>query len=155
MEIEALQLYWGGALSTDPVPLGVPSQTGRGNLPARAGCETGKVASEITLGVGHAGRPMSGPGEQTHSRIGFVRTRILQTTTFTGSRQAEVLRRYKDEDLPAFCEIVLEDVNQVGLFGERPLHLAAARGNIDEIAAVAGCYNFMDAQRNLRRIRHH
>lgn len=49
---------------------------------------------------------------------------------------AEVLRRYKDEDLPAFCEITLEDVNQVGNFGERPLHVASSRGNIEEIAAL-------------------
>ena len=49
---------------------------------------------------------------------------------------AEVLRRYKDEDLPAFCEITLEDVNQVGNFGERPLHVASVRGNIEEIGAL-------------------
>lgn len=49
---------------------------------------------------------------------------------------AEVLRRYKDEDLPAFCEIPLEDVNQVGNFGERPLHVASVRGNVEEIAAL-------------------
>jgi ankyrin repeat protein len=48
----------------------------------------------------------------------------------------EVLRRYKDEDLPAFCEIALEDVNQVGNFGERPLHVASSRGNMEEIAAL-------------------
>jgi ankyrin repeat protein len=46
------------------------------------------------------------------------------------------LRRYKDEDLPAFCEIALEDVNQVGNFGERPLHVASSRGNMEEIAAL-------------------
>jgi uncharacterized protein len=49
---------------------------------------------------------------------------------------AEVLRRYKDEDLPAFCEITLEDVNQVGNFGERPLHVASSRGNMEEVAAL-------------------
>jgi uncharacterized protein len=49
---------------------------------------------------------------------------------------AEVLRRYKDEDLPAFCEIALEDVNQVGNFGERPLHVASSRGNMEEISAL-------------------
>lgn len=48
----------------------------------------------------------------------------------------EVLRRYRDEDLPAFSEILLEDVNQVGNFGERPLHVASSRGNIEEIAAL-------------------
>ena len=49
---------------------------------------------------------------------------------------AEVLRRYKDEELPAFVEIPLKDVNQVGNFGDRPLHVAAVRGNIDEIRAL-------------------
>lgn len=48
----------------------------------------------------------------------------------------QVLRRYKDEDLPAFCEIPLEDVNQVGNFGERPLHVASSRGIMEEIAAL-------------------
>jgi ankyrin repeat protein len=47
-----------------------------------------------------------------------------------------VLRRYKDEDLPAFCEIELTDVNQEGNFGERPLDVAATRGNLDEIVAL-------------------
>jgi ankyrin repeat protein len=52
---------------------------------------------------------------------------------------ADVLRRYKEEELPAFVEIPLEDVNQVGNFGDRPLHVASIRGNMDEIAAlVAG-----------------
>jgi ankyrin repeat protein len=49
---------------------------------------------------------------------------------------AEVLKRYKDEDLPAFCGISLIDVNQVGLFGERPLAVAAVRGDVDEIRAL-------------------
>jgi ankyrin repeat protein len=48
----------------------------------------------------------------------------------------DVLRRYKDEDLPAFCGISLEDVNQVGNFGERPLDVATGRGNMEEIAAL-------------------
>ncbi len=41
---------------------------------------------------------------------------------------AEVLQRFKDEDLPAFVEMALTDVNQVGNFGERPLDVAAVRG---------------------------
>jgi uncharacterized protein len=49
---------------------------------------------------------------------------------------ADVLRRYKDEDLPAFSEVPLRDVNQVGNFGERPLHVASTRGSIEEIAAL-------------------
>ena len=48
----------------------------------------------------------------------------------------DVLRRYKDELLPAFSEVPLDDVNQVGNFGERPLHVASSRGNIDEMTAL-------------------
>jgi ankyrin repeat protein len=49
---------------------------------------------------------------------------------------AEVLKRYKDEDLPAFCEVSLDNVNQIGNFGERPLHVASVRGDIDEMIAL-------------------
>ena len=49
---------------------------------------------------------------------------------------AEVLERYKDEDLPAFCGVELKDVNQVGLSGERPLDVAACRGDLGEIRAL-------------------
>jgi ankyrin repeat protein len=48
----------------------------------------------------------------------------------------EVLRRYKDEELPEFCEITLHDVNQAGNFGDRPIHVACIRGSLDEIAAL-------------------
>jgi len=48
----------------------------------------------------------------------------------------EVLRRYKDEELPDFSEIPLEDVNQVGNFGDRPLHVASVRGNMEEVEAL-------------------
>jgi uncharacterized protein len=46
----------------------------------------------------------------------------------------EVLQRYKD--LPAFVEIDLIDVNQVGRFEERPLDVAAVRGNLEELYAL-------------------
>jgi len=49
---------------------------------------------------------------------------------------AEVLRRYKEEELPAFAEVRLEDVNQVGNFGEWPLHVACGRGIMEEIVAL-------------------
>lgn len=49
---------------------------------------------------------------------------------------SEVLQRYKDEDLPAFGGIELADVNQMGIFGERPLDVAAIRGNAEEVRAL-------------------
>jgi len=49
---------------------------------------------------------------------------------------AEVLKRYMDEELPAFCGIDLTDVNQAGLFGERPPDVDSVRGNLDEIQAL-------------------
>ena len=49
---------------------------------------------------------------------------------------ADVLQRYIDEDLPAFIGVDLRDVNQAGNFGERPLDVAAVRGDIDEILAL-------------------
>lgn len=60
----------------------------------------------------------------------------MESSTSPRLTAAEVLRRYKDEDLPAFCGISLQDVNQVGNFGDRPLHVASTRGNIEEIAAL-------------------
>ncbi len=51
---------------------------------------------------------------------------------------ADVLARYNDEHWPDFCDPLI-DVNQVGTFGNRPLHLASYHGNIEEIEAlVAG-----------------
>jgi len=72
-------------------------------------------------------------------------SRLSPTSKMTPNRDpenlkaADVLRRYKEEELQAFVEIPLEDVNQVGNFGDRPLHVASIRGNMDEIMAlVAG-----------------
>jgi ankyrin repeat protein len=48
----------------------------------------------------------------------------------------EVLRRYKEEELPEFIGIPLENVNQAGNSGDRPLHVAATRGNLQEVAAL-------------------
>ncbi len=49
---------------------------------------------------------------------------------------SDVLQRFKDEDLPAFAEMALTDVNQVGIFGERPLDVAAVRGIEAEVVAL-------------------
>jgi ankyrin repeat protein len=48
----------------------------------------------------------------------------------------DVLKRYKDEELPAFAGIDLSDVNQLGVFGDAPIHVAANRGRTDEITAL-------------------
>lgn len=48
----------------------------------------------------------------------------------------DVLKKYMDEDLPEFSEIPLEDVNQVGNFGNSPIHVACVRGNIAEVRAL-------------------
>jgi ankyrin repeat protein len=48
---------------------------------------------------------------------------------------ADVLARYNDGSWPAFCD-PLTDVNQVGTFGDRPLHLASYHGNMEEIEAL-------------------
>jgi hypothetical protein len=52
---------------------------------------------------------------------------------------ADVLKRYMEEDLPEFCELVLEHVNQPGNFGNLPIHVAAVRGLPEELdALIAG-----------------
>ena len=55
-----------------------------------------------------------------------------------GSRKlsaADVLARYNDEWLPDFGE-PLTDVNQAGSAGNRPIHIASYRGNLEEIQAL-------------------
>ena len=49
---------------------------------------------------------------------------------------SEVLRRYKEEWLPEFLELKLEDANQRGNFGDRPIHVACIRGNVAEVVAL-------------------
>jgi uncharacterized protein len=58
----------------------------------------------------------------------------------------EVLRRYKDEELPEFCDRELSDVNQVGLFGDYPLHVAATRGLVEEVLALLEAGANVDAR---------
>ncbi len=48
----------------------------------------------------------------------------------------DVLRRYLDEELPDFVDRPLTDVNMVGRFGSTPLHVAAVRGDAEEIRAL-------------------
>ena len=51
---------------------------------------------------------------------------------------AEVLHRYKRDEMPEFVGVPLDDVNQIGNSGDRPLHIACVRGKMDEIAALVG-----------------
>jgi|SRR5579884_1916013 len=48
---------------------------------------------------------------------------------------ADVLSRYNDEQHPDFGE-PLTNVNQAGSIGNRPIHLATHRGNLEDIVAL-------------------
>lgn len=48
----------------------------------------------------------------------------------------DVLRRYREEDLPEFVGLALSDVNQVGNFGDSPLKVASVRGSLEEVLAL-------------------
>lgn len=47
-----------------------------------------------------------------------------------------MLWRYQSENLPEFSEIDLRDVNQIGNFESRPIHVASTRGNVNEVTAL-------------------
>ena len=49
---------------------------------------------------------------------------------------ADVLRRYREEVHLEFLDLPLYDVNQRGHFGDRPIHLAARRGNVADLRAL-------------------
>jgi len=49
---------------------------------------------------------------------------------------AEVLQKYTDDWLPDFCSRPIEDVNQVGTNGDRPIHVACIRGSLDDVLAL-------------------
>ena len=51
-------------------------------------------------------------------------------------RAKDVLERYKREDLPEFAEISVLEVNTKGNFGSYPIHVAAVRGDIEELQAL-------------------
>jgi uncharacterized protein len=57
----------------------------------------------------------------------------LSTSKLTA---ADVLRRYVDEELPAFCGIENLTVDTKGLFGETPLEIASVRGSEEELVAL-------------------
>ncbi|WP_194206025.1 ankyrin repeat domain-containing protein [Superficieibacter sp. 1612_C1] len=49
---------------------------------------------------------------------------------------ADILKRYHEEGLPEFSGIDLIFVNQSGIFGNTPMHIACVRGDIDEVMAL-------------------
>jgi ankyrin repeat protein len=49
---------------------------------------------------------------------------------------ADVLQRYREEILLEFLDLPLDDVNQRGHFGDRPIHIAAFRGNVADLRAL-------------------
>jgi uncharacterized protein len=49
---------------------------------------------------------------------------------------ADVLRRYREHILLEFLDLPLDDVNQRGHFGDRPIHIAAFRGAVDDLRAL-------------------
>ena len=54
-------------------------------------------------------------------------------TTLTA---AQVLRSYTRDNLPDFHDVPITDVNQVGSNGDRPLHIACIRGNLEDVVAL-------------------
>jgi uncharacterized protein len=59
---------------------------------------------------------------------------------------ADVLRRYREEVHLEFLDLPLYDVNQRGHFGDRPIHLAARRGDIADLRALIEGGADMNAQ---------
>ena len=49
---------------------------------------------------------------------------------------AEVLQKYSDDELPDFYPRKIEDVNQVEHDGDRPIHVACIRGNLEDVVAL-------------------
>lgn len=48
----------------------------------------------------------------------------------------DVLARYIEEDLPEFSGFEGLEINQAGMFGNAPLHVACVRGSVDEVEAL-------------------
>jgi uncharacterized protein len=48
----------------------------------------------------------------------------------------QVLQKYTDDNLPDFYDAPITDVNQVGSNGDRPIHIACFRGNLEEVIAL-------------------
>jgi uncharacterized protein len=51
-------------------------------------------------------------------------------------RAEEVLQKYTDDWLPDFYPRPIEDANQVGFNGDRPIHVACIRSSLDDVLAL-------------------
>ncbi|MES2740072.1 MAG: ankyrin repeat domain-containing protein [Pseudomonadota bacterium] len=51
-------------------------------------------------------------------------------------KATDILHRYIDEELPEFFEVVLDNVNSGGNFGNKPIHVACVRGLLPEVRAL-------------------
>lgn len=49
---------------------------------------------------------------------------------------AEVLKKYTEDDLPMFLGRAIEDMNQVAADGDRPIHVACVRGDLEDVIAL-------------------
>src|SRR5579864_4914546 len=132
--------------TSDPLPFFIPSNRCGAPSPSASRCspKTRRLRSMRTSPKTLKQRWLAIVSRLTRPH-GTDPSRLSPTSKMTPNRDpenlkaADVLRRYKEEELQAFVEIPLEDVNQVGNFGDRPLHVASIRGNMDEIMAlVAG-----------------
>ena len=66
---------------------------------------------------------------------GVIHLIYVNPTQIRNLKAHEVLGKYNEESLPDFCD-PLSDVNQVGTFGNRAIHLACYRGNLADVVAL-------------------
>ena len=82
-----------------------------------------------------AGRPIDAPGGDAVSEEALC----MNSEVFYGTTPAGDYCKIWDvehEELPEFVGVPLDHVNQAGIFGDTPLHVAAMRGDLDEVAAL-------------------
>jgi hypothetical protein len=66
---------------------------------------------------------------------GVIHLIYLNPSLIRNLKADEILGKYNQENLPDFCA-PLTDVNQVGTFGNRLIHLACYRGNMADVVAL-------------------
>src|SRR5262249_19246902 len=101
----------------------------------------GRAPRRHPVGGGHRSAPVPSrshahPDRQEHARPDGLPGDGEVTPPNPRLTATDVLRRYKEEDLPEFIGCPLEDVHQVGNFGSYPINTAAVRGDLDELTAL-------------------